>query len=912
MAITFDIITLLSLGFSKFSCGDYVISKMADIGTGKLWEEIKKRIPKNEESLESQLYDAIEASLKQYADLGYNSDQVAAACEIIFGMWIKEGHLSEEYVKKALGYLNPNPIAGRNVKVWYRQFYGEIVERAALRDWYMLQMMGSLQEQITARDENITKQIIRYMEQQQNQKKSERNTENQQKKLQQEKTQEKIRKQIFQSILKEDITLQQIYISMHGKLKECNMPGGRLNGCSQIVDTTEYIWKWYEQEMPPLLMLHGEPGSGKSSLVKIVAATMTAREKTDGLVAFVELHRLLFVETESALETVRNYIKKEYPYFLDTACKGKRLLILDGLDEIKYKVYEKSQELVRELEMYDWSVSCACIVSGRTQIIQQVQAVEEIQCEELEIMPLFPDEYVIINEGKEVYDPHNLQEEDLRELYWGKLMKAFEIDYQMPLGNSRFEELSKSPLLMFLVVWTIRHTDCRFEDFKNTAELYDAIFKHIYTREYNRVSEREIYFKSKEYLEYQQMLHDLGGCAYKYNSRSVGIGQIYEYCKSMGHEELCRRWIQIHREDNPSKLVLLFFLREELDEMDWQQSEIEFIHKTFYEYLAAISIIEALYRSVKEPDDADMMQKLFYVLSDNVLNVEILRFMGEIIENENLYVDQKKITQKQFSKIFEDVIMRGFRKDYPFFNGRQGEKARIEVHSYRECMDKVRIYEDNLKDIQAKFINEYTKMDLSCVDLSEADLREWQFDNVRLENSCLENSILSHVSFQNCFMADASLSMVTADKADFRNADLHGTDFSGAHLATADFTRAELEDANFELADLEGAYFCKTVLNGTRFGASDLTASNFDGVMVLSADFNQADLSRADFTGAKIISANWEGCLMDGTKLDNVKLMQFDLEDNDIIEMLAEADLTYADWTGVSEAIRRELLVRKR
>ncbi len=230
----------------------------------------------------------------------------------------------------------------------------------------------------------------------------------------------------------------------------------------------------------------------------------------------------------------------------------------------------------------------------------------------------------------------------------------------MPLGNSRFEELSKSPLLIFLVVWTIRHTDCRFEDFKNTAELYDAIFKHIYTREYNRVSEREIYFKSKEYLEYQQMLHDLGGCAYKYNSRSVEIGQIYEYCKSMGHEELCRRWIQIHREDNPSKLVLLFFLREELDEMDWQQSEIEFIHKTFYEYLAAISIIEALYRSVKEPDDADMMQKLFYVLSDNVLNVEILRFVGEIIENENLYVDQKKITQKQFSKIFDDVKLMQF------------------------------------------------------------------------------------------------------------------------------------------------------------------------------------------------------------------------------------------------------------
>ena len=166
-------------------------------------------------------------------------------------------------------------------------------------------------------------------------------------------------------------------------------------------------------------------------------------------------------------------------------------------------------------------------------------------------------------------------------------MKYFQTEQEMPLLNSRFDELSKSPLLLFLVVWTIKHAGIQFSELKNATELYENIFRYIYTREYNRVSS-DIYFKSGEYLEYQQMLRYLGGCAYRNNSRSISISAIYEYCEKMGQEDLCRRWIQKHKEDNPSKLVLFFFLRETHHEMDWSNSEIEFIHKTFYEYLRSV------------------------------------------------------------------------------------------------------------------------------------------------------------------------------------------------------------------------------------------------------------------------------------------------------------------------------------
>lgn len=64
--------------------------------------------------------------------------------------------------------------------------------------------------------------------------------------------QNKIKNQVFQQILKEDICLKQIYVSLHGKLNECNTINSRLER-AVIVDTTNYIWEWYEREHAPLL-----------------------------------------------------------------------------------------------------------------------------------------------------------------------------------------------------------------------------------------------------------------------------------------------------------------------------------------------------------------------------------------------------------------------------------------------------------------------------------------------------------------------------------------------------------------------------------------------------------------------------------------------------------------------------------
>ena len=67
----------------------------------------------------------------------------------------------------------------------------------------------------------------------------------------------------------------------------------------------------------------------------------------------------------------------------------------------------------------------------------------------------------------------------------------------MPLQNRRFDELSRQPLLLFLIMWTAKYSNIDLMELKNTAELYDKIFECIYTREYSRKKAGGLKYKAE-------------------------------------------------------------------------------------------------------------------------------------------------------------------------------------------------------------------------------------------------------------------------------------------------------------------------------------------------------------------------------------------------------------------------------
>ena len=423
------------------------------------------------------------------------------------------------------------------------------------------------------------------------------------------------------------------------------------------------------------------------------------------------------------------------------------------------------------------------------------------------------------------------------------------------------------------------------------------------------------------------MLAHLGGCAYRNNSRSVSANTIYEYCTVMDDKKLCENWIKLHQDNNPSKLVLLFFLRENYKNgnaskgtIDEQNTEIEFMHKTFYEYLAAIEIIRLMYEYTKSDDYDKKLKQVFYMFSKNRVDDVIADFIKEIILNENLMFGDEVITLAKYDSILSEIVSSAYNVNYPVMI-RTGDLSQyIYVRNYQNLKNIVLTYEKSISElikVTTNFIDisgndNICKLQLENMEWDDVNIALWVLDYCNMSGSHMENAILSGASFKYSDMQDAVLMMVMADRTDFSNATLDGTDFTNAYLAVANFSDVEMKETVFDITNIEGGYFNDSILTDVSFAGADLTAANFDHAVLKRVDFRSADLTRADMTGVTIIDCKWEACIMEDSILADVDISSFNLEDEAIVKMLAQADLSDAIWDNVTEEQERRLFEEKK
>lgn len=149
MSLASIIILAATKEIAGFTVIGYMIERAADIGTGKIWIELKKKIGDKPDSFESRLYGAIEKSVREYLCKEAGEDVSAAICECIFDVWCREGYLTPERIAKILRcyseYAKQNDILE-----WYRTFQNQIIKDDILYSMFMMnniQLSGELQRE---------------------------------------------------------------------------------------------------------------------------------------------------------------------------------------------------------------------------------------------------------------------------------------------------------------------------------------------------------------------------------------------------------------------------------------------------------------------------------------------------------------------------------------------------------------------------------------------------------------------------------------------------------------------------------------------------------------------------------------------------------------------------------------------
>lgn len=407
-----ETIKLLAGGISAIIPPEYIGQKLIESGTGILWKKLKKRLEGDNNAVGAGLYDAIEHSVEAYANTHtHNKDDIAVCCEKLYFEWMQNNSLKDDSIKKALSTLSVQPIGEVQVETWKSFLEREILKNDELRNWIEHKSIENISSKLDCIRQEI-KEMPASLKRCEILENMYNIFEDEEYKIYIKNMHDAYR----ESVMGESFGLNKIYTDLHAIICE-NIEHTE----KKVENIAEYICKWLKDKQysndiysNSMLLVYGEPGSGKSSVLKKVVDELTnGVDDKKTIVLSLNLFEVTFVDAKTALDVVKQYIKNGYPWFYEADNRLDRILILDGLDEIKYKVYEKSQELLRELEGEKWKFDCKVIVSGRTQAVRKAK--ENIyNYINVEILPLYIDIYERKKYIDEVVDENNLLEIDLR------------------------------------------------------------------------------------------------------------------------------------------------------------------------------------------------------------------------------------------------------------------------------------------------------------------------------------------------------------------------------------------------------------------------------------------------------------------------------------------------------------------
>lgn len=717
-------------------------------------------------------------------------------------------------------------------------------------------------------------------------------------------------------VFDEPFNISEIYVPLKAKLVDGNGKGKENEALINLEAWAKDLLVNPDKN-GQVMFIQGGPGRGKSVFCRMFANWVREHLHPIWTPILIRLRDINAFEPNIE-NTLRAAVQADFAKSDDgwlTDSNNRFLFLLDGFDELRMegRTANGIEEFLKKVGYFQAScqqnqqLGHRFIVTGRELALQGIEVPRNLERVEIALMD----------------EP--LQAEWLSK--WGSLFgedkanefQAFLQDQNCP---ERVQQLAQEPLLLYLLA--AMHRDGKLTpdmfagaDSTNAKILvYETTIDWVLTKQ--RPEALNIDLTEYETEDLRRILMEAGLAVTQSGGEWVSIKIIEERLKGDdGAKDLLEK-AQKRMGDNPLRNALAAFYMRPASPSDEREGAVEFVHKSFGEFLCAKRLQESLVEWTESGrkhqkfyiDDDRLGKEIYDLLGYGGLTPEIVEYLMKLLQGsdgfqpielfqrlEEFYLDWCKgkfinahtnnLPQNKMLQLRSNGSKMGLR-EVDIFAGLNITILLFQLHQYAQ---------EN-EDIKDKIIFH------PCGQKNSAD-----FDRSRLlriieySNSVSISTFLETVGF---FLSHANLI-----DADLSGADLIGTKLNGAKLNGADLSRAKLNGAK-----LIGVNLSCANLIGADLSGADLSGANLDGAYLICTNFASANLSDVNFScvylnGADLASANLSHAYLKDANLSRAYLKGANLSCTDLTGTeftgaylkganLSCANLSQADLTNIS------------
>jgi hypothetical protein len=494
--------------------------------------------------------------------------------------------------------------------------------------------------------------------------------------------------------------------------------------------------------------------------------------------------------------------------------KSRVLLFLDGLDEVGMQGTEARQvaqsfvqevgEALRALNQDERRV--LAIIGGRPLVVGDNESRFNRHGKILHLLP---------------YD--ETQRQDWWVKYGAKKGKNYE-DIPKELALEALDELTSQPLLNYLVALSYERDTVDFTRESVRVAVYEDLLKQVHERVW--ADEGNVHTKGMKYEDFTALLEQVALAAWHGgDTRQAKLGAISKRLDKAGLTE-CLEALAPKNNDGLLRLLAAFYLGVSGTKLDDPDTEVEFTHKSFGDYLVArhivgfLELMQGEYERNRSGrvrgagwDHNKCLDEWIERFGPSAMNFDLLGWTIDTVNYREKYPEGQQSSgvaatwQETIALLLSNVLHQGVPME------------RVEPRP---------IYKE--EDRQARNIEESLLATLHCCAVVSRERSEvqWPTENFRhaswlarmLDQKwpwdfMVHRRVLSNLELRNTDFIDANLhraQLLNSNlqesllcRADLRMANLSGADLSGADLGGADLSEADLSEADLSGADLSGA-----------------------------------------------------------------------------------------------------------